>query len=131
MATVANTAKNISSQDGSCQSIVWTPLTTTNLDGSAVRAIEYADKTFQVDGTFGATATVTLQGSNDETSPANWYPLTKAGTGTSAAFTTSGGAGMTSVNEDPIWVRPLLSGGDGTTSLSVRLAARRANPMRT
>lgn len=134
MATVANTAKNVDLQDMQVQSIVWSPLTSTNLDGSpamGVAGVAFADRCFQVDGTFGAGATVTIQGSNDETNPpTNWYPLTKAGTGTAATFTTAGGAGITTVNELTRWVRPLLAGGDGTTALNVKLIARRANPAR-
>lgn len=134
MSTVPNTSKNIDLQDGAAQSIVWSPLTSTNLDGSpamGVSGVAFADRCFQVDGTFGAGATVTLQGSNDEGTPSNWYPLTKAGTGTALTFTTAGGAGIGTVNELTRWVRPLLSGGDGTTSLNVKLVARRANPYRT
>jgi hypothetical protein len=133
MTTVVNTCKNVDLQDGAIQSIVWSPLTSTNLDGSPVRGAAFADRCFQVDGTFGAGATVTIQGSNDETDPpTNWYPLTKAGTAAAVmAFTTAGGAGIATANELTRWVRPLLAGGDGTTSLNVKLVARRQNPMRT
>jgi len=129
MTTVANTAKNIGARDGSVQSIVWGPLTTTNLDGAWVDCADFADKTFQADGTFGAAGSIAIQGSNDEAMPTtNLWPVTKAGTSTAMAFTVLGGG---TANENPRWVRPILSGGDGTTAVNVKLVARRATPLRT
>ena len=107
---------------------LWTTLTTTNLDGQACTYHGTGDRTVQVDGTFGAGATVTLQGSNDPlgTTPVNWFPMTFVG-GAAATFTTAGGAGIKLLAECPAAIRPLLSGGDGTTSLNVRLGIRRNN----
>lgn len=105
----------------------WLNLTTTNLDGQPLTYHGTGDRTVQVDGTFGAAATLTLQGSNDPIGggvPTNWFTLSFP-SAVAAQFTTAGGAGIKLITECPAWIRPLLAGGDGTTALNVRLAIRR------
>lgn len=89
----------------------------------------YADKTFQVTGTFGVGATLSIQGSNDGT---NWSPLTTPsgipgalGTPAAASFTTASGGGIEQVLEACQFYRPSLTGGDGTTNLTIVLFARK------
>jgi hypothetical protein len=103
---------------------LWGPFTTTNLDGAPITYHGTGDRTITVDGVFGAGGTITVQGSNDPIGggvPTNWWPLTFVG-GAAATFTTGG---IKLISECPAWIRPLLSGGDGTTALNVRLAIRR------
>lgn len=123
MATIAPVA-TIIAQDGSAYNISWPLLTTTNTDGAPISAVEFADRAVQVSGTFGAGGSITLQGSNDGT---NWYPLTRPA-GTAITLTAAGIAAVTELTQ---WVRPLVTAGDGTTSLTATLVARRANPLRT
>lgn len=86
----------------------------------------HSDKCFQVTGTFGG-ATVTIQGSNDPlviTTPLSAAAATLTdplgNNATSAASTT-----MKQILENPRYIRPSVSGGDGTTVLSVILEAKK------
>lgn len=121
MATV-NPAVTKFGGDGSVMQVVWADLTNTDADGAAVEWCQWADRCVQVTGTFGG-ATLTIQGSNDGT---NWATLNNA-QGTAATFTA---AGLKQIVELPRYVRPLLSGGSGST-LAVSLIMRRAQPLRT
>jgi hypothetical protein len=85
-------------------------------NGAPFRLPCSADLTFQVSGTFGG-ATVTFQGSNDGTT---WHGLSQKGIGT----TTMAYAVNTvhACNETPLFVRPHITGGTGS-SITVILAA--------
>lgn len=125
MATVNWTPANLKTYGDDARVISWTPLTTTNLDGQAFEMPGWADRSVHVFGTFGAAATLTFQGSN-ELVPSNWVTLAAAGDpAEDMTFLTAGGADIKQVLEVCRWVRPLLSGGDVTTSLTVLLLARR------
>lgn len=85
-----------------------------------VMGVDWADRTVQIKGTFGAGGSVTLEGSNDETSP------------TYAALTDPQGNAITKtvaslevIEESPLQVRPNVTAGDGTTALTVTVLARR------
>lgn len=93
--------------------VKWTPLTTTNADGAAVDLNDYRDRSVQVLGTFGAGGSVTLQGSND--GGTTWATLTDQG-GNNLTFTA---AGLKHVQQLTEYIRPLVTAGDGTTSLTV------------
>lgn len=104
--------------------IIWTPLTATNVDGQPFFSPFYSDKTVQVLGTFGG-ATVTMYG---VALPASSNP--SAGSGhtdydilhkvdlSNLTFTARG---MFVVLENIGGIYPVATGGDGTTSLTVRL----------
>ncbi len=124
MATITPTNNGDISGDGSVQMFTWASLTTTDNDGSPVEWTPYADRCVQVTGTFGAGGTVVIQGSNDGST---WATLNQA-QGSAASFT---GAGIRQIVETPRYVRPNVTAGDGTTSLTVSLIMRRPNPMRT
>ncbi len=124
MATVQATSNTDIAGDGSIRKVVWTPLTTTNADGAAIEWVQYADRTIQFNGTFGTGGTIKLQGSNDGS---NWFDLSDP-QGTAIS---KGAAGIEAVLEITQYVRPFVSAGDGTTSLTATLVMRRANPMRT
>ena len=73
----------------------------------------FAERDVTVSGTFGVGGTLVMQGSNDAVT---WRTLrTVAGT---ASFTAAGGGTLT---EYPRFIRPLVTAGDGTTSLVVRM----------
>lgn len=85
--------------------------------GDAFALADFADKSVQVAGTFGTGGTVVLQGSNDNT---NWATLTDP-QGSNLSFTA---AGLKAVGPATLYVRPAVTGGDGTTSLTVTLFAK-------
>lgn len=96
----------------------WTPLTTTNADGQPAQYQGAGDRVIQVIGTFGAGGTVILQGSTDG---ANWFPLHKPDS-SAISFTA---AGLSGVLENCPYIRPFVTAGDGTTSITAQLATRR------
>lgn len=86
--------------------------------GDWILTSHYNDKCLHVFGVFGG-ATVSLQGSNED-APANGASLTDP-TQTLIALTA---LGIKQVLENPLFVRPVITGGDGTTNLTVRLVCR-------
>jgi len=100
-------------------------LGTTDTVGAAIPFDEWADRTVQFTGTFGAAATVIWEGSNDGVT---WATLTDP-QGNNISKT---GAGIETVMEITRFARPkLLSGGDGSTDIDIIVLCRRSNPMRT
>lgn len=125
MATVAWTTVASQTFGEIAATITWTPLTTTNLDGQAFAMPAFADRSIHVYGTFGAAATLTIQGSNEVT-PTNWVTLAAAGDpAEDMVFLTAGGNDIKQILEVSRFIRPLLSGGDGTTSLTVQMLIRK------
>jgi hypothetical protein len=96
---------------------VWTGLLNGD-DGEKLQPFDYSDCTIQFDGTFGAGGTIVWQGSNDGTT---WFTLTDAQT--TAISKTA--AAIEQVAEVSLYVRPLVTAGDGTTNLNARFYARR------
>jgi hypothetical protein len=86
------------------------------LSGDSGRSVDYsdfADRSVQFVGTFGG-ASVSLQGSNDGE---NWHTLSDP----FGAPITKTSASLSAVTEMTRYVRPLVSGGDGSTSISAIL----------
>lgn len=86
--------------------------------GAAIECMDYADRTVQITGTFGAAGSITMQGSNDGT---NWFPLTDP----QGNAITKTAAALELIMEAPLYLRPLVTAGDGTTNLTVKLLCRR------
>jgi hypothetical protein len=121
MATVQAVISRIDKhKDRDVWMVSWGPLTSANADGSAVEMPGAADRSVQLQGTFGP-ATVTLQGCNEAT-PVNWHALTDP-QGNDIAKTASD---LEAVSEVTRWVRPLATAGDGTTSVTVTLLMRKS-----
>ena len=99
---------------GDAALITWT-LNTTNTAGTAAQLGAFTDRAIQCVGTW-AGATVVLQGSMDGT---NWVTLSDP-QGTAVSMTSNG---LQAVLEATAYVRPSLSGGDGTTSIACMLFA--------
>lgn len=98
---------------------MWTWPTCANGDTGAPALVgDYADLCAQFDGTFGAGGTVVLQGSNDG---ASWFTLTDV----QQAAISKTAAALEQVAECPLYIRPAVTAGDGTTSINVRLIGRR------
>src|SRR5262249_50287624 len=103
------------------------PLTTTNLDGERISTPLQRDITIHVFGTFGAGLTLSIEGSNEVVaSPTAPVVLNDSrGVGNAMTFLTAGGNAAKQLLEACTRIRPrITAGGDGTTSLTVILAAR-------
>jgi hypothetical protein len=87
--------------------------------GAAVELIDYADKTVTITGTFGVGGSITMQGSNNNS---DWFALTDP----SSTAITKTAAGMEAILEAPRYIRPIVTAGDGTTSLTVQMCCRRS-----
>lgn len=94
----------------------WSPLVQGS-DGGAITWLTYTDRSVQVFGTFGG-ASVVIEGSNNGT---DWATLTDP----QGNDLTVSAAKIEQVLEVCLYLRPRISGGDGTTSLSVVVVARK------
>lgn len=119
MATINATFDMNVSEVGNAVLLTWPLLTFATTDtGAPAQWVEYADRCVQVTGTFGVGGSVTLQGSNDGT---NWATLADP-QGNALTITA---AKLEQVLELPRYVRPIITAGDGTTSLTVSICMRR------
>ncbi|MFO1465859.1 MAG: hypothetical protein U1F35_05375 [Steroidobacteraceae bacterium] len=97
--------------------IAWTGLLL-NDTGEPTEAVDFADRTVQISGTFGTGGSCTLEGSNDGSS---WFALTDP----QGNNITKTAAALEVIEEGPRYIRPNVTAGDGTTNLTVTLWARR------
>jgi len=88
-------------------------------DGGPVGGSGWADKSVQVEGTFGGGGTVVLEGSNDGTN----YRTLNDPFGVPLSFTA---AGIHAITEATRYIRPRVTGGDGTTGITATVLVRRA-----
>lgn len=95
----------------------WAPLQADD-DGEPVRLAVYSDRSVQVTGTFGG-ASVTIGGSNDGET---YHALTSTD---GEPLTLTAGA-LKQIVELPVFLKPRVFGGNGTTNLRVILAGRRS-----
>ena len=124
MAVITPVVTNTVAADLSVNHISWSTLTEVNTSGTPISAVQFADRSVQVTGTFGATS-VALQGSN-ELVPVTWVTLTDP-KDKALTFTT---AGLEQISERTLWIRPFLTGGTGV-DLDVHLIAGLSNTLRT
>lgn len=121
MAVVTPTYTDIpGANDLYAKSASFTPLT--NGDSglpTPTNIAAYADRTVQIEGTFGAGGTVLIEGSNDAV---HWRTLTDP-LGNALSITT---AGIKQVTEAVAQMRPNCSAGDGTTTLTATFFMRRS-----
>ncbi len=98
----------------------WT-LTNVDNDGAPVgpNHADYADRTVAARGTFGG-ASVAIQGSNQPDVPSVWFVIDDP-QGLDLTLAAAGGKALT---ELPMWSRPLLSGGAGS-SVTIEMLCRR------
>ena len=106
------------------RTIAWSPLAE-NQAGAWAAFADFSDKTVHIFGVFNG-ATVTMQGSND--------PLVLTTPDTAAAETLVDPQGntiaklasnMSQILENPLYIRPNVTGGDGSTAVSVIVSVRR------
>lgn len=114
--TIVEQVPGSTSPNGS-SSASWSPLLNGDV-GDKVGYHSHADRSVQVVGAFGAGGTVLIEGSLDG---ANWATLTDP-QGVALSITS---AKIKMIAEMTTYIRPRVSGGDGTTSLTVTLLARR------
>lgn len=103
-------------EGGGVKVISWANLLNGN-SGEAVGFSSHPDKTVHVAGTFSTGGSVNLEGSNDGT---NWVILTDSA-GTAITLTA---AGLVTVTQNPLFIRPNVTAGDGSTAIDVILVAR-------
>jgi len=121
MATITGLRTSSLNSDGSAAIVTWAAVTNGS-DGTFADLGDFADKAVQVIGTLGVGGSISVQGSNDGT---NFVTLTKPG-GTAATFTA---LGVCAIVENTRYIKPIVTAGDGTTSLTAILFARRATPL--
>lgn len=85
--------------------------------GEPINLARFSDKTVQVFGTFGVGGTVLLEGSINGT---NWAPLKTVFNG-DISFTSEA---IATITEVPAYIRPRISAGDGTTSITILILVR-------
>lgn len=93
-------------------------------DGTPVPWVQWADRSVQVTGTFGAGGNVKIEGSNDG---GTTYALLNDPQGNVLDITA---AKVEAIGEVTELVRPRVSAGDGTTSVLVTFVMRRTKPMK-
>lgn len=108
------------------------PLTWSGLlngdDGAPIEVGDLSDKSVHIYGTFGATGSVTIYGSND---PADLAKVPGAGTDNWVALTDPQGNAITKtaksieqILENTLYMACKVTAGDGTTSLTVAIAGK-------
>lgn len=83
-------------------------------DGGPFEGGDWGDRTVQITGTFGVGGSISLEGSNDGT---NYVVLTDP----QGNAITKTAAGIEAVIELPRYIRPRVTAGDGSTSLTCTL----------
>lgn len=119
MATINPVVTRIS---GNAIKFFWEALTTTNDRGAPIPEafMDYADRTVQVTGTFGAAGNLRVQGSNDD---GTTYAALSDAQGNALDI---GAAKIELIAEAALLTRPFVTAGDGTTDLDVSIVCRRA-----
>jgi hypothetical protein len=85
---------------------------------SPVKIHQYDDATVSAFGTFGASASIALQGSPEVGSSATlFFPMTS--NETAIALTATATAKV--VDENSVWYKPVITNGDGSTDIDVYL----------
>ncbi len=111
--------------DKSVVTVTWTGLTKTTDDtGAPVDLVQYGDRSVHVSGTFGAGGSCRIQGSNNGTS----FAVLTDPQGNDINVTVEK---IEAVQELTGKIRPLVTAGDVTTSLTVAMVARRLDGLRT
>lgn len=119
MATKPFTVKWGIDKDPKCVLVEWAGLAQGD-DGAPINLGGSPDKSVQVNGTFGAGGSLIVEGSLKE--DGSVYATLNDPQGNPLSFTT---AKIEAVLENTNTIRPRVSGGDGTTSLTVYLLAYR------
>jgi hypothetical protein len=87
-----------------------------NDDGQPIILTRFNDRTIHVSGTFGSGGLVVMEGSNDGV---EYLAMRDVFNNVISAST----AKLITLTEVPVYVRPRVTGGDGTTSITLTVAA--------
>lgn len=112
-----STKPTVTSLNDDAVRVSWGPLVQGDTCDAFSGLSEYADRSVQIKGTFGG-ATLAVKGSNDGS---NFETLTDP-LGSAISRTTDG---LKQITEYTHLVNPVLTGGDGNTSITVTLVAKR------
>ena len=119
MANITPTSTDRSNFQDKGQTTAWGPMLNGDV-GLPLQNFGGSDRSIQVTGTFGAGGTMLVEGSNDGT---NYYTLVDH-QGNALSITA---AGLKSIDQAVAYVRPRVSAGDGTTSLTATMMCRRGS----
>ena len=118
MATITPTKVNSSNMLDLTMIATYASMTNSGTDvGAALEMPGYADRSVQITGTFGASGTCVIEGSNDGT---NYVTLNNL-QGSALSLTSATVKGVAEITR---YIRPRITNGDGTTSLTVTILAR-------
>lgn len=115
--TVINPTVTTVNTTGQADIVVWSNMASGDV-GFPVGLSGSADRSVQVEGLFGVSPGLSIEGTNDDV---NWR-LLKDHLGNNLNFTA---AGIQSIDQIVKSIRPNANGGDGTTNLTVTMLLRR------
>ena len=101
-------------RDGIALHYVWTPFVASADVGTAIDVNRHTRITVQMVGTYTGGLTVIAEGSLEDASPTNFFPLTN-GSGTPVSFAADGGM---LVGENVKWIRLRATEGTGGASVT-------------
>src|SRR3990167_8415009 len=119
MATIAPTVTPVSENT---YEFLYETLTTTNDRGPPIpeRFMDYADRSVQVLGTFGAAGNLRIEGANDD---GTTYAVLSDPQGNALNVAA---AKVEAITEVTLLTRPLVTAGDGTTDIDCVIVCRRS-----
>ena len=119
MASFARTKEN-----GHTYRYTWPNLNSGDLTGDGAKVVGLVEKSVQVKGNFGATSTVTIEGSNvaSPSVDADWTPLHDPFNNV-LIFTTSD---IQIILEHSVHIRPVVALADGSTDIDVLVIGKGA-----
>lgn len=115
--------REVGTGDGSVVRVTWTPITSADTC-TAIALPEYTEKSIQALGTFGS-GNVAVHGSNDA---GVTFAALNDPAGTVIDITA---AGIKKILEPTEYIKPVVTTGDGTQSLTLVVLAVRMNSLRT
>jgi hypothetical protein len=101
--------------------VQWGPMGNGDVGRPIQDLFAYADRSVQVEGTFGSGGSMSIEGSNDGT---NFHTLSNP----SGSALTATSAMLAAIVEMPLQIRPRVTAGDGTTALTATMLLRRTTP---
>lgn len=108
----------VTAPDSGILVVTWSGLTFGTTDvGNAQGFTRWADKTVQMVGTLGVGGEATIEGSNDGTT---WGILTDP---LGVDLILVDGAPVV-ISQNPLYIRPNMTGGDGSTSVSIIIVGK-------
>lgn len=126
MAEVSYTISRVESFKDDCHVVTWAAMANGD-HGTAISMAGSADKSIQVLGTLGVGGNAQVQGSN-VVSPTTTFASTDFVTLTDPQGNALdiNSLKVEMITENTLFVRPKITAGDGTTSITVRMLVRRA-----